>query len=381
MGFLEAAIEEARQGLGSGGIPIGAVLVLDGKIIGRGHNRRVQRGSTVLHAEMDCLENAGRLSASEYRRTVLYTTLSPCDMCSGSVLLYGIPRVVIGENSNFRGPEDYLASRGVELEVLQNAECVTLLQDFIRQHPDLWHEDIGEPGAGPELHTHGRDKVSYERPAFVDLSHTIEDGLITYKGLPAPVICDYLSREQSRQVYADGTEFQIGRIDMVANTGTYIDCPFHRYEHGKDLSEVGIDAFTNLEALVIRADYHKALAVDARFFEAQGIRNRAVLVHTGWDKHWNTDAYFQDHPYLTEDAAQYLKRGGALLVGIDSHNIDDTSGNKRPVHSCLLGAGILIVEHLCNLDRVPDDGFRFSAAPPKIRRVGTFPVRATASFD
>lgn len=149
MEFLEAAVEEARQGLSSGGIPIGAVLVLDDEIIGRGHNRRVQRGSAVLHAEMDCLENAGRLTAAEYRRTVLYTTLSPCDMCSGAVLLYGIPRVVIGENSNFRGPEDYLASRGVELEVLDNAECVRLLKDFIRKHPALWHEDIGEPGAGP----------------------------------------------------------------------------------------------------------------------------------------------------------------------------------------------------------------------------------------
>lgn len=143
--FLDAAIHEARQGLGSGGIPIGAVLVLDGEIIGRGHNRRVQKNSTVLHAEMDCLENAGRLSAADYRRTVLYTTLSPCDMCSGAILLYGIPQVVIGENSNFRGPEDYLASRGVRLDVLNNAECVCLLEDFIRQHRALWYEDIGEP--------------------------------------------------------------------------------------------------------------------------------------------------------------------------------------------------------------------------------------------
>ena len=149
MEFLETAVEEARRGLSSGGIPIGAVLVMDGEMIGRGHNRRVQRGSAVLHAEMDCLENAGRLSAAEYRRTVLYTTLSPCDMCSGAILLYGIPRVVIGENSNFRGPEDYLASRGVQLEVLHNAECVGLLKDFILEHPALWHEDIGETGAGP----------------------------------------------------------------------------------------------------------------------------------------------------------------------------------------------------------------------------------------
>lgn len=219
------------------------------------------------------------------------------------------------------------------------------------------------------------------RRAFVDLSHTIEDGLITYKGLPAPVICDYLSREQSRQVYAAGTEFQIGRIDMVANTGTYIDCPFHRYEHGKDLSEVGIDAFTNLEAIVVRADHRKNLAVDAACFAAREIRNRAVLVHTGWDAHWNTEAYFESHPYLTEEAARYLKGCGALLVGIDSVNIDDTRGNERPVHSCLLGADILIVEHLCNLDELPDEGFYFSAIPPKFKGIGTFPVRAMASFD
>lgn len=143
--FLEAAIREARQGSASGGIPIGAVLVLDGKIIGRGHNRRVQKGSAVLHAEMDCLENAGRRTAAEYARTVLYTTLSPCDMCSGAVLLYGIPHVVIGENENFRGPEDYLASRGVNLEVVNDAECVQMLAEFIRETPALWHEDIGEP--------------------------------------------------------------------------------------------------------------------------------------------------------------------------------------------------------------------------------------------
>jgi cytosine/creatinine deaminase len=143
-GFLEAAIQEARDGLRSGGIPIGAVLVVEGRIIGRGHNRRVQRGSTVLHAEMDCLENAGRLSAADYRRSVLYTTLSPCDMCSGAVLLYRIPHVVIGENRSFRGPEDYLASRGVKLEVVGSAQCFRLLQDFIRENGSLWHEDIGE---------------------------------------------------------------------------------------------------------------------------------------------------------------------------------------------------------------------------------------------
>jgi cytosine deaminase len=142
--FLQAAIEEARHGLAEGGIPIGSVLVIDGKIVGRGHNRRVQRGSAILHAEMDCLENAGRLSASEYRRATLYSTLSPCDMCSGTALLYHIPRIVIGENRTFQGPEEYVRSRGVQLEIVDNAECVTLMQQFIAAHPELWNEDIGE---------------------------------------------------------------------------------------------------------------------------------------------------------------------------------------------------------------------------------------------
>lgn len=141
--FMLAAIEEARKGRDEGGIPIGSVLVLDGKIIGRGHNRRVQKGSVVLHAEMDCLENAGRLKAVDYRRSVLYSTLSPCDMCSGAVLLYGIPRVVIGENRTFRGPEDYTRSRGVELVLAESRECRELMETFIRENPQLWNEDIG----------------------------------------------------------------------------------------------------------------------------------------------------------------------------------------------------------------------------------------------
>jgi creatinine deaminase len=142
--FLEAAIEEARKGLDSGGIPIGSVLAIGDDIVGRGHNQRVQNGSAVLHAEMDCLENAGRLSAKDYQRSVLYSTLSPCDMCSGAILLYKIPNVVIGENRTFQGPEDYLRSRGVELEIADNAECIRLMEDFIAANPKLWNEDIGE---------------------------------------------------------------------------------------------------------------------------------------------------------------------------------------------------------------------------------------------
>jgi len=221
----------------------------------------------------------------------------------------------------------------------------------------------------------------HKRPAsagYVDLSHTIHDGLVTYRGLPAPVICDYLGREASRSHYAPGTEFQIGKIEMIANTGTYVDCPFHRYADGKDLSQVGLERFSDLPGIVVRADYRQGLAVTAERFKNHEIAHRAVLVHTGWDAHWETEAYFGAHPFLTEDAAAYLRESNVRLVGIDSMNIDDTRGGARPVHSILLGTEILIVEHLCNLQNVPDEGFRFSAVPPKFEGVGTFPVRAFA---
>lgn len=221
----------------------------------------------------------------------------------------------------------------------------------------------------------GRD----ERGSYlVDLSHTITSGLVTYKGLPAPVVCDYLSREESRQLYEPGTEFQIAKIEMVANTGTYIDVPFHRFEAGADLSEVPPENFMELEGTVIRVPYTFGLAVTAEQLRGYEIRDRAVLIHTGWDVHWNTPAYYEGHPFLTADAAEYLRDCGARLVGIDSHNIDDTSGRSRPVHTTLLGAGILIVEHLCELRLLPEDGFIFSAIPPKFKGVGTFPVRAMA---
>jgi arylformamidase len=214
---------------------------------------------------------------------------------------------------------------------------------------------------------------------YIDLSHTIFDGLVTYKGLPSPVICDYLSREQSKANYEPGTEFQIGKIEMVTNTGTYIDCPFHRFEHGKDLSEMELDRFADLEAITINAE--NVTAIDKSYFVAKEIRNKAVLVYTGWAKHWNTPQYFEGHPYLTADAAEYLKECHVKLVGIDSHNIDDTSGKSRPVHTILLGAEILIAEHLCNMDKLPESGYRFNAVPPKFKGAGTFPVRAYASFN
>jgi kynurenine formamidase len=216
------------------------------------------------------------------------------------------------------------------------------------------------------------------RIGTIDLSHTIYDGLVTYKGLPAPIICDYLSREASRERYAPGTEFQIGKIEMVANTGTYIDCPFHRYADGKDLSEVGLEAFADLEGVLIRADYRNGIAIGAEAFKGVDVYNKAVLVNTGWAERWDTDAYFEPNAFLTEDAAIHLRDKGARLVGIDSLNIDDTRGKDRPVHTTLLRAEVLVVEHLCNLESVPERGFSFSAIPPKFKGVGTFPVRAFA---
>ena len=215
---------------------------------------------------------------------------------------------------------------------------------------------------------------------LIDLSHTIEHGLITYKGLPAPIICDYLSRENSKKFYEEGTEFQIGKIEMVSNTGTYIDCPFHRYEHGKDLSEGALESFANLDALVISFPFSETLEITEEHLKKYQIRDRAVLIHTGWDRYWNTEKYYENHPYLTKEAAEYLRDCGAKLVGIDSHNIDSTSGRSRPVHTILLGAEILIVEHLCNLYQLPEYGFTFSAIPPKFKGVGTFPVRAFANL-
>lgn len=212
----------------------------------------------------------------------------------------------------------------------------------------------------------------------VDLSHTIEQGMITYKGLPGPLICDHLSRLKSREIYAEGTEFQIGKIEMVGNTGTYIDMPFHRYAHGHDLADLAIERVADVPGVLVRVEGGAGRAIDWHHFAPVTCRGHAVLIHTGWDRHWRTDAYFEGHPFLTEKAAVYLRDQGALLVGIDSLNIDDTTGGTRPVHSVLLAAGIPIVEHMTGLEALPASGFRFSAVPPKIRGMGTFPVRAHA---
>lgn len=211
---------------------------------------------------------------------------------------------------------------------------------------------------------------------LVDLSHTVEHGMVTYRGLPAPVICDFLSREESRKVYSEGTEFHIGRIDMVANTGTYLDSPFHRYADGADLSELSLSQLADLEGVCIRALESGSRAIDRSAFQGVDVKDRAVLVHTGWDAHWRSEQYFEGHPFLTRAAAELLRDAGARLVGIDSLNIDDTADLSRPAHSVLLKAGIPIVEHMCNLGSLPDRGFRFFAVPVKVKAFGTFPVRA-----
>jgi arylformamidase len=226
---------------------------------------------------------------------------------------------------------------------------------------------------------------------LVDLSHHIEHGVVYYKGLPAPVICDYLSRESSRAMYEAGTEFQIGRVELITNTGTYIDCPFHRFADGRDVASTPLERFVDIPAIVMHAtaagvgptSRSDARAIDVvhciRACGDRELRGHAVLVHTGWDQQWGTEQYFEQHPYLTEAAALWLRDAGVVLVGIDSMNIDNTNIGTRPVHTVLLREEILIVEHLCQLQQLPESGFTFTAVPPKLVGVGTFPVRAFAT--
>jgi arylformamidase len=216
------------------------------------------------------------------------------------------------------------------------------------------------------------------RGRLIDLSHTIEHGMVTYPGLPAPVIGDWLSRAASQGRYAPGTTFQIGKIELVANTGTYIDAPSHRYEGGKDVADFSLAAVAHLEGVVVRATQRDGRALDAGVFRGREVKDKAVLVHTAWDVHWRSERYGTGHPFLTRSAAEHLVAAGAALVGIDSLNIDDAGDGARPAHTVLLGAGIPIVEHLCGLGELPDDGFRFFAVPVKVRGMGSFPVRAFA---
>jgi arylformamidase len=240
-----------------------------------------------------------------------------------------------------------------------------------------------------EPHRGGRglEKVS---PASgrrtVELSHPIRDGMVTYPGLPGPEISDHLTRAAAEEAYGPGVTFHIGRISLVANTGTYLDSPFHRYAGGDDLAALPLDRMVDLDGIVVRvadagAGGGASRAVDVAQVAVHDVAGRAVLVHTGWDRHWETPAYGRDNPYLTSAASTWLVDNGAALVGIDSVNIDDVDDRSRPAHSTLLAAGVPIVEHLCGLDRLPPRGFRFHAAPPAVERFGTFPVRAYAVVD
>jgi kynurenine formamidase len=218
------------------------------------------------------------------------------------------------------------------------------------------------------------------RRKLIDLSHEIEAGMITYPGLPAPIVSDYLSREASQARYTEGTTFQIGRIELIANTGTYIDAPFHRFAGTPDISDLALEQIADVDGLLIDAT-HAGRAIDAGTFEGLDLRDRAVLIRTGWDAHWRTPRYGEDAPFVTRKAAEWLAQSRPALVGIDSINIDDMQDGTRPAHTLLLDAGIPVVEHLCNLASLPERGFRFHCAPAKFRGVGTFPVRSYAVIE
>jgi kynurenine formamidase len=219
-------------------------------------------------------------------------------------------------------------------------------------------------------------------PRYVDLSHVIEDGMVTYPGLPEPVLSDHLSREASRERYAPGTEFHMGRIDLLGNTGTYLDTPFHRYADGHDLADVPLEAVAGLPAVVVDT-VGPAIGADAfASLDASDVAGTALIIRTGWSRHWRTDTYGAGgHPYLTDDAAQRVVALAPAVVGIDSLNIDGTHTGERPAHTALLAAGIYIVEHLTGLDQLTGSSITFSAIPLKVRGLGTSPVRAFAAID
>ena len=215
---------------------------------------------------------------------------------------------------------------------------------------------------------------------LIDLSHEIESGMITYPGLPAPVIRDHMTREASKAHYAEGVTFHIGLIEMIANTGTYLDTPFHRYEEGFDLNGLSLESCANLPATVVRCS-SMGPSIEPDSLKGIALRGSAVLFHTGWDKYWRKSEYAGSNPFLSIATCERLVKEGASLVGIDSINIDSRNDPERPVHSVLLKAGIPIVEHLCNLESLPDSNFRFFAVPPKVKQFGTFPTRAFAIVE
>ncbi|MEO6503817.1 MAG: cyclase family protein [Jatrophihabitantaceae bacterium] len=235
----------------------------------------------------------------------------------------------------------------------------------------------GTRGGPSDVATHPVPETA--RRVLVELNHLIVAGMTTYPGIPGPELTPHQTREQSRQLYAPETALALDRISMIGNTGTYLDSPYHRYADGADLAGLPLTALADLPAVVVRLTGSKARAVDVAALAAVEVRDHAVLLHTGGDRHWGTPEYARDAPYLTEAAAHWLVEHGARLVGIDSVNIDDAADGRRPAHTVLLAADIPIVEHLTGLDRLPPTGARFTAAPPRIAEFGTFPVRAYAS--
>jgi len=264
-------------------------------------------------------------------------------------------------------PEEEIAGLLVAHLGLLMVEKVELRNLRRVEEPHRGSRGVPRTGAGPRRR--------------VDLSHSLHHGLVTYPGLPAPEISDHLSREGSVGKYAPGVTFQIGRISLVANTGTYLDSPWHRYAEGADLSGLSLEALVDLEGVLLRATGSGRRGIDALELAPLGVRGKAVLLQTGWDVHFGTPEYAREAPFLTDAGAAWLVEHGAVLVGIDSINIDDMGDSKRPAHSRLLAAGIPIVEHLRGLEQLPATGFRFSAAPPRIQGLGTFPVRAYAIVD
>ncbi len=219
------------------------------------------------------------------------------------------------------------------------------------------------------------------RRRLIELSHVISDGLVTYPGLPAPRVDEHLTRAASRERYAPGTEFSIGRIAMVGNTGTYLDSPYHRFADGTDLAGLPLERLVDLPGLLVRVVGRPERTVGPEQLAGRDVRGRAVLIHTGWDRYWATEAYGHGHPFLSAAGAAWLVEQGAALVGIDSLNIDDTDDLARPAHTSLLAAGIPIAEHLTGLEQLPLESFRFSAAPPRVAGMATWPVRAYATID
>ncbi|WP_277436224.1 cyclase family protein [Streptomyces sp. SPB162] len=233
----------------------------------------------------------------------------------------------------------------------------------------------------PHKGSRGAESTAASKGRTVDLSHPIRQGMVTLPGLPGPEIGEHLTREASRGIYTPGTEFSIGHIAMVANTGTYLDAPFHRFGDGDDLAALALERLTDLDGVVIRVTGTGGRAVDRALLLPHDVAGKAVLIHTGWDRHWGTERYGDGHPYLTRDAAAWLAEQQPALVGIDSLNIDSTTDGTRPAHTQLLAAGIPVVEHLRGLEQLPPHGFRFTAAPPAVEGMGTFPVRAYALVD